>query len=83
MGEQMSNPIDSLSRSVLKTALYRVLMFLVTFAVAFILTDNVTASVGISIGANFIKTITYFLYERVWSRIGWGRDLTSTGSEKE
>lgn len=64
---------DSIERSVLKTLFYRVLMFLVTFLVAFILTGDFLASSGISIGANAIKTVTYFLYERIWSRIDWGK----------
>ncbi|MBS3815211.1 MAG: DUF2061 domain-containing protein [Hadesarchaea archaeon] len=48
-------------------------MFLVTFIVAYALTGEIASSIGVSIGANSIKTVTYFLHERLWSRVNWGR----------
>ncbi|PSP75782.1 hypothetical protein BRC86_02800 [Halobacteriales archaeon QS_3_64_16] len=59
------------TRSVVKTALYRVLMFLVTGAVAFVMTGDLGTALDIGIATNLIKTLTYYGYERLWARIEW------------
>ena len=61
-----------LSRSLVKTLGYRVLMVAITIAVAFAVTDDVVAALNIGIITNVVKTGTYFGYERLWARISWG-----------
>jgi uncharacterized membrane protein len=60
---------DSVWRSGVKTPVYRSLMFLVTFLVALFSTADPISSTGINIGANVIKTTTYFVRERIWDRV--------------
>jgi uncharacterized membrane protein len=52
--------------------MYRVLMVMITVLVAFFFTDDAVTSVSIGLVSNVIKTFTYFGYERLWARIGWG-----------
>lgn len=65
-------PRDDWYRTVVKTLSYRVVMFLITALVVFTITGNPRDAVNIGIATNLIKTLTYFGYERTWSRIRWG-----------
>jgi len=65
-------PHEARLRAVVKTLLYRLLMVLVTIAVAWVVTGSPTDALNIGIVANFIKTGTYYGYERLWNRISWG-----------
>jgi uncharacterized membrane protein len=60
------------SRALVKTALYRVLMVIVTVAVAFAVTRDARAALDIGVAANLVKTAAYYGYERVWARVEWG-----------
>lgn len=60
------------SRAVVKTALYRVFMILVSVGVAFAVTGSVAQSLSIGLVTNLVKTCTYYGYERIWDRISWG-----------
>jgi uncharacterized membrane protein len=59
-------------RAVAKTLGYRLLMIVVTVVVAWAFVGNVSDAVSIGLVANGIKTATYYGYERLWDRIGWG-----------
>lgn len=71
---------DERKRAVVKTLTYRVFMLLITAGVALAITGDLGAAVEIGVGANLLKTGTYYLYERFWARIGWG---TTGGSAFE
>jgi uncharacterized membrane protein len=66
------SPHQRVSRAVVKTALYRVLMVIVTVCVAFLVTGNTADALSIGLVTNVIKTTTYYGYERLWDRISWG-----------
>lgn len=65
-------PRDGLYRTLVKTLTYRAFMFLITALVALIVTGSVAEAVNIGIVTNVLKTLTYYGYERVWTRIHWG-----------
>jgi len=65
---------EAWSRTVVKTALYRVLMVAVTVLVAYLFTGDTTDALQIGVAANVVKTATYYGYERLWARIAWGRN---------
>lgn len=69
------------SRALVKTALYRVLMFLVTAVVALAVTRDPAAALNIGIAANIVKTGTYYGYERLWAHIEWGTTDAARESE--
>lgn len=65
-------PHQDLSRAVVKTLGYRLLMVCITVAVAFVVVGDVGQALSIGLVANVVKTGTYFGYERLWDRIDWG-----------
>ena len=65
------------SRAVVKTALYRVFMILVSVGVAYAVTGSVGQSLSIGLVTNLVKTCTYYGYERLWDRISWGVESTA------
>jgi len=71
-GSPRRPPNQSRRRAVVKTALYRVLMLAVTVAVAFAVTGDASVAVSVGIGANAVKTVVYYCYERAWDRVRWG-----------
>lgn len=64
--------VERRRRTIAKTIGYRVVMVLVTVVVAFAVTRDLSSAVDIGIAANVVKTVVYYLYERLWSRIAWG-----------
>ena len=66
------SPHQRMSRALVKTLLYRTLMVAITIVVAFFITGNTGDALSIGIASNFIKTGTYYGYERLWDRITWG-----------
>jgi len=63
---------EGVTRAIAKTLIYRTVMVIITVVVAFFFTDDAATSVSIGLVTNVIKTGTYFTYERLWARIGWG-----------
>jgi len=66
------SPHQRLSRALVKTLLYRVLMLVITVMVALFVTGNATQALSIGLVTNLVKTGTYYGYERLWDRISWG-----------
>ena len=64
---------DTIARTTIKTILYRVLGSLVTFIVAFLFTGEFVVSASISITEFVIKPAFYWIYERFWNRVPWGK----------
>lgn len=63
---------EGVKRSIVKTAVYRGVMVMITVVVAFFFTEDAGTSVSIGLVTNVVKTFTYFGYERLWARVGWG-----------
>lgn len=74
LGRHVPSASEAWSRTVVKTALYRALMVLVTVLVAFFVTGNTSDALQIGLVANVVKTGTYYGYERLWARVSWGTD---------
>jgi uncharacterized membrane protein len=64
---------DTKTRSVVKTVTWRIVAGLDTFIISFIVTGRFTSAATI-IGVEAItKIIWYYLHERGWEHITWGR----------
>ncbi len=61
------------SRSLIKSISYRILSITVDSLVAYFITKDIALSAGIVIVVNTYSTILYYLHERVWANIRWGR----------
>lgn len=71
------NPIHrqgtTAKRSAVKAVTYRVVIVCLDFLVIYLFTKKVTVAFGFMIVSNIYTTVGYFLHERIWARINWGR----------
>ncbi|HEY2014815.1 MAG TPA: DUF2061 domain-containing protein [Bryobacteraceae bacterium] len=65
--------MDTHARSIAKAVSYRILGSAITGLIFFILTGKATLSVGASALDVILKIGAYFVHERIWARIGFGR----------
>ena len=65
--------VDSHARSLVKSISWRVIAFFVTLVVVYAITEEATLSIKVAAIANLVKTILYYLHERIWNRLHWGR----------
>ncbi len=65
--------MDKYQRSLAKTITYRIVATIALIALVFIFTKDFVIS-GVIGGFDLIaKLIIYFLHERVWDRVPWGK----------
>lgn len=65
---------ESNLRSIAKTVTWRITGSLATFLISFGITGNLTISGTIAIIQVTANTVLYYLHERVWNKIRWGKD---------
>jgi len=61
------------ARSIVKTLIWRIIATLITVLVVFVLTKKVALSLEVGGIALVVKLIFYYLHERVWNNISWGK----------
>jgi uncharacterized membrane protein len=67
--------------SLSKTLSWRVVGSVDTFIIALVITGNLTASAGIGIAELFTKVVLYYIHERAWIRITWGKSPALPGQQ--
>jgi uncharacterized membrane protein len=65
--------MNSKKRSLAKTITYRLISSGIGFLVVWVLSDNVKASAMFSVAELIYKPLQYYIHERVWQRIKWGK----------
>ena len=60
-------------RSIVKTITYRILIVISTFIVTYYLTGELKFSLELTAVANIVNTVLYYLHERFWNNIHWGK----------
>lgn len=60
-------------RSFIKAISWRVVATLTTIFLVFALTGSIMISGGVGLGEIILKTLIYYVHERVWNRINFGR----------
>ena len=65
--------MDSNARSVAKAVSYRILGSIVTGIIVFAFSHDAKASLGVGIADMFLKIALYYLHERLWNHIPYGR----------
>lgn len=66
--------IDRPVRSILKTISWRITGSGATFLIAYAMTGNLTVAGIIGITQIISNTILYYIHERIWNSINWGRE---------
>ena len=64
--------METKSRSLLKSVSYRVFASIVTALLVYAVTGRLLLAVGLGLLDSTIKTLVYFLHERLWSAISFG-----------
>jgi uncharacterized membrane protein len=67
------NNSETALRSFVKAYSYRCCGTLTTIVISYIISGSFIISLGIGATEMVIKPFIYWLHERVWSRIKWGR----------
>lgn len=66
---------ETRARSLVKTVIWRVIATLITWITIFAYTGEFGESTKITLVAAAIAIIAYYLYERLWNLIRWGRTV--------
>ncbi len=62
------------TRSLVKTVIWRILATLITWGVVYFFTRQLTDSLKITLVAAFLSMFAYYIHERFWNKIKWGKD---------
>ena len=65
-------------RSAVKAISYRAVVIVLDFIAVYLLTGKTKTAFGFMIISNSYTTVCYFIHERIWSRIDWGREISTT-----
>lgn len=65
--------MDTGKRTLLKTIIWQILGLITMSAVGFAITGSLISGGALALANTGVGIITYISYERVWSRISWGR----------
>ena len=68
-------PHENHKRSIAKATSWRVLATLTTIAIVFLLTGSLAISLGVGFVEVISKFILYYVHERAWNKVGWGKTL--------
>ena len=60
-------------RSFIKGICWEIISFILTLLVVYILYKNILLSLKITIILTIIKIPIYFIHERIWKKIKWGK----------
>ncbi len=69
----MNSTFETRSRSIVKALSWRTLAGLITACVALAMTCELKFAAQIGLIDTLVKLLIYFVHERVWNKIGYGR----------
>ena len=72
-------------RSLVKAVTYRSMIVVLDVSVIYLLTGRVDVALGFTVISNVYTTVAYFLHERLWNKIHWGKEpinLPRPGNQK-
>ena len=64
---------DTPGRSLVKTVSWRITGSGATFLISWLITGDFSVAGSIAVIQLVSNTVLYFIHERVWNRISWGR----------
>ncbi|HTM51244.1 MAG TPA: DUF2061 domain-containing protein [Bryobacteraceae bacterium] len=65
--------METHARSIAKAITYRVLGSASTAAIVFLFSRNLGLSLGAGVLDSIVKIVMYFIHERIWDHIDYGR----------
>lgn len=64
---------EKLKRSLVKTVSWRVVGTIATIVISYLITGTLTLAFSIGIIELVSKLVLYFIHERAWNKIKWGK----------
>jgi uncharacterized membrane protein len=64
---------DSTTRSIAKTISWRITGSGATFLISYVVSGNLSVAGTIAVIQLTANTILYFIHERIWNKISWGK----------
>jgi uncharacterized membrane protein len=61
-------------RSLAKSLTWRIVAIVSTFGIGYLMTGNLAFAASLTLVSNLINFILYYLHERVWLKLDWGKD---------
>lgn len=65
--------LESRTRSILKSVTFRIIVILSDIIVIYVLTHRIGLTIALTILTNIASTVLYYLHERIWNAVKWGR----------
>jgi uncharacterized membrane protein len=65
--------LDKKLRSLIKSATYRIIAFIVLLTITWYATGDLVQTTFISVTFQTIQIFLYYIHERLWERINWGK----------
>ena len=65
--------METRKRSIVKTISWRVAATLITGVVTYFLTGRLDFAVTVGLADTFVKFFIYYVHERMWTRISYGK----------
>lgn len=69
----LRNTGEHLARSLVKSLTFRIAVIASDFLITSVITGNALQAVNLIIFTNLFSTILYFIHERIWNNIEWGK----------
>ncbi len=64
---------ETKTRSIAKTIIWRVFATLITWGTIYFYTGKLSESIEITLVAALVGMAAYYIHERVWNKIKWGK----------
>lgn len=64
---------EKVNRSLVKAVTFRILIICSDAIIIFAITHRYDLTLGVILFSNISSTILYFIHERVWDKVNWGR----------
>lgn len=64
---------ETKKRSIVKAASWRLVALVAGLITTYIVLGDIKTSIHVMIWANIVSTIVYYVHERVWSNISYGK----------
>ncbi|HVS58678.1 MAG TPA: DUF2061 domain-containing protein [Candidatus Saccharimonadales bacterium] len=61
------------TRSITKSITFRVLIVVADLIIVYALTHHVGTTIAVTVLTNISSTVFYFVHERFWNNVSWGR----------
>ena len=74
--------MDTHKRTIVKTITWRIVATLTTVLVIYLWTNSWSLALGSGLIANALKTIFYYIHERIWNLVNFGRLFVPEKSAK-